>query len=283
MAATDDALSTYRHVRLAMVVLLALLFVAIVTEAVSEGCFAGSISAYYFTPVRAVFVATLCAVGVSLIAFQGRTDGEDIALNISGFWAFVVAFVPTGAPGPGACSATNVPSDQQIEDAIHNNMGSLFFAALLAVAIAWFLLGRPSVEADSPVVRSLFAFFALLVAGRLYFQQATEHFLSWAHLGAAGIMFAGMTLVVGMNGWAARPPRWGGSPAPSPEVVLYWRLFLVMVGSAVVLGGPMVVGVDLSHGALVLEAVLLAEFGVFWLLHTRSHWRRTAEPATTSA
>ena len=58
-----DTLTTYRHVRLAMALLLALLLVAVVLRALSAPgiCFEGSISAYYFTSVRAVFVTALCA------------------------------------------------------------------------------------------------------------------------------------------------------------------------------------------------------------------------------
>jgi len=110
----QDALSTYRHLRLAMVFVLALLLVSVALRAITADpglCFEGSISAYYFTSTRAVFVGALCALGACLIVYRGNTDLEDVALNVSGALAFVVAFVPTGAPGTFgvSCSASNVP------------------------------------------------------------------------------------------------------------------------------------------------------------------------------
>ena len=36
-------------------------------------------TAYYYTPVEAIFVGTMMAVGLSLIVYKGRNRGEDPA------------------------------------------------------------------------------------------------------------------------------------------------------------------------------------------------------------
>jgi hypothetical protein len=63
---------TYRGLRVGMVVLVLLLFGSVVFEIVRTGvagqlCLQPSISAYYYTPARPVFVAALSAVGAGLI------------------------------------------------------------------------------------------------------------------------------------------------------------------------------------------------------------------------
>ena len=56
---------------------------------------ATSISAYYYTPVRAIFVGAMLAVALALIAYKGKRPGEDICLNFAGMLAPIVAVAPT--------------------------------------------------------------------------------------------------------------------------------------------------------------------------------------------
>jgi hypothetical protein len=86
---------TYRYLRLALVALVALIMTAVALEWGRTHCLQTSISAYYYTPARSIFVGSLVAIGVALIAIRGRSDGEDALLNLAGMLAPVVAFVPT--------------------------------------------------------------------------------------------------------------------------------------------------------------------------------------------
>lgn len=54
-----------------------------------------SISAYYYTPAHAIFVAVLIAIGAAMIVIKGTRGLEDILLNIAGMLAMIVALVPT--------------------------------------------------------------------------------------------------------------------------------------------------------------------------------------------
>jgi len=57
------------------------------------------VSAYYYTPVRAILVGALVAIGFGLVVIQGRTTFEDSALNVTGMLAPLVAVVPTSDVG----------------------------------------------------------------------------------------------------------------------------------------------------------------------------------------
>ena len=95
---------TYRYLRLSLVGLVVLLLFCVWLERLGgaqANRHLGSISAYYYTPARSVFVGALVAIGISLVAIVGRRGFEDTALNIAGMLAPVVAMVPTprGAGG----------------------------------------------------------------------------------------------------------------------------------------------------------------------------------------
>jgi hypothetical protein len=58
-----------------------------------------SISSYYYTDVRNVFVGSLCAVGVFLICYRYRY-WDDIFATLAGVFAIGVAFCPPVVPDP---------------------------------------------------------------------------------------------------------------------------------------------------------------------------------------
>ena len=103
------AVKTYNYLRIALAALVLLLFVSVALEWwAADGCLQPSISAYYFTPVRAVFIGVLVTMGVCLVALKGNTDGEDVLMNLAGMLAPGVAFIPTVASG--RCAAPRMPA-----------------------------------------------------------------------------------------------------------------------------------------------------------------------------
>ena len=73
------ALRTYTSLRLVSLAVIALLGVAIIKEVFSTpgaNCLQGSISAYYYTPVQSVFVGTLLALGLVMIALWGERSAR---------------------------------------------------------------------------------------------------------------------------------------------------------------------------------------------------------------
>ena len=135
---------TYRGLRVGMVVLVLLLFGSVVFEILRTGvagqlCLQPSISAYYYTPARPVFVAALSAVGAGLIIYRGTTAAENVLLDFAGFFAFVVAFVPTKI-GRNPCGTSNLPTDADITAAEANNVLVLLVIGVVAV-VASLILG----------------------------------------------------------------------------------------------------------------------------------------------
>src|SRR4051794_20252797 len=124
------AIKSWRYLRLAMIALVVGLASSVLFEWGKGGrsCFQSSISAYYYTPVRAVFVGALLAIGVCLVCLRGNRDLEDLALNLAGVSAAVVALVPT--PNVGLC--TSAPAER---DTVAHNVANNVFALLIVGAV----------------------------------------------------------------------------------------------------------------------------------------------------
>lgn len=68
----------------------------------------GSISGFYYTQARSIFIGTVVAIGVALVAYRGYTRGENSLLNAAGGLAIVVALVPTEGPALTGLNPANV-------------------------------------------------------------------------------------------------------------------------------------------------------------------------------
>ena len=63
----------------------------------------GSISAYYHTDMRNVFVGILFIVGASLYLYKGYSSTEDYVLDCAGLCAVGIAIFPTSCPTDSVC------------------------------------------------------------------------------------------------------------------------------------------------------------------------------------
>ncbi|GAB3440538.1 hypothetical protein GCM10027517_15160 [Phycicoccus ginsengisoli] len=269
-----DLLRTYRFLRLAMVLLVLLLGVAVAAYVIGRGHMLPSISASYYTPVQAVFVSSLCAVGTCLIVYQGNSPVEDVLLNGSGFFAFIVAFVPTRPEA--RCVPGAIPRD--VRDAISNNVGSLLvLAAVTFGVVMWIqLVATPESErvlskgVGTAIAVSVVAFLAL--TGAYLWNRGA--FLCHGHDGAALMLFVGIVATVFINGWglARKQSRADGRPARAHLWNRYFWGFVVMVVSigAVVVTGPWLGWLD--NWVFWLEALLIGQFATYWLTQTIELW-----------
>ncbi|MBV9446830.1 MAG: DUF998 domain-containing protein [Streptosporangiaceae bacterium] len=110
-----------------------------------------SMSGYYYTHMRNVFIGALCALGVFLVAYDGYDDMERWITNIAGISALGVAFFPTKPAvcpaGATACppqSVVRLTTGQQVVGGIH-----LFFAAVTFIALAFMALRFARPEGSS--------------------------------------------------------------------------------------------------------------------------------------
>jgi|SRR5271165_5247581 len=108
---------------------LSLPFVLALGKVVLQGCgLQSSISGYYYTDVRGVFVGALCAIGVFLMSVRGFDRRDQVAGGLACLFAVGVALLPT-TPDRGATRS------DEIIGAFH-----LAFAALLFLTLAYFCL-----------------------------------------------------------------------------------------------------------------------------------------------
>ena len=58
----------------------------------------GSLSGFYYTHMRNLFVGAICAVGVFLVAYRGHDRWDDRLTNVAGLAAICIALFPTMPP-----------------------------------------------------------------------------------------------------------------------------------------------------------------------------------------
>lgn len=291
----DDVASrkTYRYLRIGIVAAVVLLGASVLLERskVDAGCWQTSISAYYYTPARAVFVGALMAIGLSLIVIKGNTGLEDGFLNAAGMLAPIVALVPIGNPGtcwsiePSPLPTVRNPVTDDLELApwvesnIENNIEALLWAGAAAlltaavIAVIAFAVGTrrgqsPALSSawtgpDRGTFFSLLAVAGFLVVGAVLF-ATWDRFEENAHGLAAYAMFGFLTAAAVVNALECR--RFG--------LRWYARLYgliAVLMGAAALL----IFVNDWDHKTLALEIVEIALFAGFWVVQTRELWHTT--------
>ncbi|QIG45323.1 hypothetical protein G5V58_23500 [Nocardioides anomalus] len=259
---------TYLYLRVGLVGLAVFLGAALVLEiALGDGPWLDSISAYFYTPVRNVFVGTLCAMGVCLIALKGRDrPREDLMLNLAGMCAPLVALCPT--PLDGRVPASYVPG-------VENGVGALLVVGALGVVFAAWTVRRGADAAGDLV--ALAASGGGVLAVGLWFALDRSSFLDYAHYAAAVLMFGLVVAVALVNAAQVEEFVAAGGTLTMGAATTFRRLYRAIASAmGVVLGGALVLGVvylvsgaePFAHWVFVVEALLLALFTAFWVLQT---------------
>ncbi|WP_328614900.1 DUF998 domain-containing protein [Amycolatopsis sp. NBC_00355] len=103
---------------------LALPFVLILGKQLAQGGdLIGSLSGYYYSDLRDVFVGAMCAVGVFLLAYYGHDYVDNIASTVAGLGAIGLALFPTT---PGAAATTW----DRTSGVLHLSFAVVFFLSL---------------------------------------------------------------------------------------------------------------------------------------------------------
>lgn len=268
-------LKSYRYLRLVMVGLVVLLAASVLIELQQTGfgCWRTSISSYYWTPVRGVFVGALVAIGTCLIVLKGNTPVEDVLLNVAGALAPIVAFVPI--LDPKECQSTPWAASADGRANIFNNVGAFLLAGLVAVAVAWWVARR---EGRGRLSRAdligLLVTIALVLAGIALFLWAREFFDRWAHYLAAIPLFLVLVAVMVVNAvsYARTEAAQKGREMDRAELAnRYLAIAALTVALVVTLGLVTWLG-HWRHGTFWLEVVVIAAFAVFWAVQTAELW-----------
>jgi hypothetical protein len=102
-----------------------------------------SLSGYYYTGMRDVFVGALCAIGVFLLSYKGY-ERDDIAGNFACAFVVGVALFPTAPPG-------SVSSVVKIIGILHLSFAFLFLATLAYFSLCLFT--KTDTEEGTPLPR----------------------------------------------------------------------------------------------------------------------------------
>ena len=267
---TYEAIKTYRYLRVGIIGAVVLLAASIGIEIAKAGCVQTSISAYYYTPARSIFVGAMFVVGLALIVYKGRSQWEDIWLNLAGMLSPVVAVAPTSDIGTCRSVAPLLTETLPawVVPSIDNNLWALWIAGVagLVVAVAVWLMDRNDPkrrpEVDPGTSRSLLLTAVLLAAALLVILVFPDFVHTRAH-GFAAIAFFGCLLgaiVVNVIHHQGEDER-------------AWRRWYMFVAAGMVSGG--FIGVfkifDPFH-TFVLEAVEIGLFATYWIVQTVENW-----------
>jgi hypothetical protein len=225
-----------------------------------------SMSGYYYTDMRNIFIGSLCALGVFLVAYNGYYNVDRWVTTIAGLGAIGVAFCPTK---PAVCVAGAVacpaPSVRQL--ATHQTVvGDIHLGFAL---LAFVMLG--------------------LMALRFAKTGPTPAGLGWAGQLRYGLGFG--PPAAGQPP-AAGPPATGAPRDPAADTVIY-RVSGITVFACVllaILANLLPASVNASWRLLfIFEAVAVVAFGVSWFAkgHTiagiQALMQRGATAAKTTA
>lgn len=290
-----DVVYTYRYLRAAMIALLLLLLVAVglqwFTQLLETGrsCVLGSISAYYYTPTRTVFVGSLCALGAALIAYRGHSSEQEVLLNFSGFMAFVVAMVPT-VPDTRCGNSGFALSNAEIAASVQNNIGALIAVTVVASVVVVGLKARsrrrPTPQAgayrcgpraSTVCISALCAL--VLLAELTLFIVLRARFIAISHGVAASTMVAGVIAVMVLSALQSEGRHQGIDGRGTP----YRRIYAGLAGAlGALLAGTVIYALTVDgrhHVVLVAEVIVIVLFCAYWIVQTKELWslRESAE------
>ena len=291
----DDAaaVATYRYLRLGLVLIVIALGWSLGAQRVHAGCWQGSISAYYYTPVHSIFVGGMVAIGVALIAIKGSTVVEDLLLNFAGMLAPVVAFVPTNDENlcvPGKPLGKGVPGlPPAIITGARNNVQALLVAGSVALAIGVAVHVFEQRRHPGPSRtharnhRGLLLLTALLLVVGWWF-LASDRFLE-VHGPSATVMFVALAVASIANGltlfwrYDGRWLFWVRAGWTEPETKEpHWRTLAWLysiIGAAMIVAGLTIkfaIRGDWHHRVLVLEVVEITLFACMWTVQSVERW-----------
>ncbi|MCT9820962.1 hypothetical protein N3K63_11780 [Microbacterium sp. W1N] len=269
---------TYRYLRIAIAGSVVAVFAAMVTAMPIVGLLP-SLSHYYYTPARTVFVGAVMSVAVGFFALSGRGP-ERALLDVAAVLAPLVAIIPTvisphSVPGldstcpDGRLTCIPAAFDADVDNGVATYLivGALVLVLAVALAVAG-QVSRPATALSVGIAG------ALLLAVWLSWWLAHDWFLQWAHVAAAVGFFAVIAAVAVVT--AVRP---SDGPRPPRWLQVAYVVIAVLLGVTVV-GMPLYGALHVGDvfGVFVGEIAALVLFAAFWVLQSIQYWR-TDDPA----
>ena len=214
-----EIVASYRFLRRAIGLLGGVLPVAIpLGYSISTGDYRllSSISSYYYTDMRNIFVAILCAVGVFLICYRYERI-DDVLSYVAGASSIGIALCPPVPPDPSTAA--------QVAGVVHVVLAAVFFVTM--ALICWFLFTKSDLPARARTAQknirnaiyracgAIIAVFTALADASSFLPQSfidSYHPLYWCEA-VATLSFGGAWWIKGETLFTDKVPR-PATPAP---------------------------------------------------------------------
>ena len=283
---SSHVLLTYKYLRVTMSAPAVLLLGTMIIDAGSSGWHVEtSISGYYGTTVRDVFVGAMIATALCMIVYQGTSRLEDYSLNLMGFFAVFVALVPTNL----AETLASLPEGDRTT-LLQGLRGSLWAAlgTFLIFAIIdhkkvrsefWRELFRESgswTKAAVLLTTLVTVLLICLVLWRLFEHDA----YAWIHNYAAVALVVCLGVAVASHGWptkAASGDETVASINGGAGTGMYRLIVLLMVLAGIAFAVAKL-ALDWAHSVIAIEIAEIVLFYWFWSLETKRLFRRLPTP-----
>ena len=261
-----EMIVTYRTLRIALIGAIGLLATSLIIEIIRADLdLRGSISAYFHSPSQSIFVGSLIAIGMSVIAIRGE-GSEELFLNLAGVLAPVVALVPVAPPGMDKLPDALITN-------LKNNMVALIVVGLIATIALW--LWPKSSQTDpgrsSSIRLALLIYTGVIVIGSFVFviwESARPAF----HYIAAISMFVCFGVVAAIN-WSRTEQGWHRQAYRF--VTIGMAISLVVIGGYKLFSEAIDTGLPEWHTSVFwLEVIEIALFAGFWITQTIEQWNR---------
>lgn len=284
------SLRTHRYLRLSLVfVVFALLTSVVVETAVTtwEPFTLGwkplpSISHYFYTPARTVFVGALTAASLALLALSGR-DRATTLLDISALFAPLIAIVPTGLANRQRIGGFECPDNVEcvpVEFQGDMRLGVAVYVVVVVVAVIMMGVIRRRTHAPNPSARlvSTIAVITAAVLAALAFVPALNAHFPFNFWPVHSIHFVVTLLFFGTFAAVpilhARGPVAGETPPTARQRSIYRWISGLLIADLVLLLGAVLFRQIFGEIPVILvgEAVAVILFAAFWWVQTFQRW-----------
>lgn len=265
---------TYRYLRIAISGMVVVIFVAVGVTIPVVGVLP-SLSHYYYSPARTLFVGALITVSVCFFALSGRGP-ERVLLDAAAMLAPLIAIVPTvisprSVPGVDvSCVGSCLPDAYDAD--VDSGVATYLIVGVLIVVLALALIATRQVDAAGAALSIVIASAVLLLVALAWWLWRPL-FLQWGHfLSAIGFFGSIAAVAVVTAFWPTdqrRPARW-----------LQVAYVVLAVAFAVnVLGMPVYGSAHLGdiYGVFIGEVLALLLFVAFWALQSIQYWNADDE------
>lgn len=299
MASATTGQRTHRYLRLSLVFVVFALLTGVAFETVVVSWqplefgwqVLPSLSHYFYTPARSVFVGALAAASLALLALSGR-DRASMLLDVSAIFAPLIAIVPTGVSAQDGLDGLSCPGTADcippvFLDDVRAGVATYVVVVIAVVVVTAVIRARRGTTTrDAATVSAIALVTAALIAAFAFVPGLDAGFPFPLGAAATSIHFVVTLLFFGT--FAAVPilhARGASAAGETPPTTRQRRIYLgvavLLLADLILLIVAVTTRFSLPDIPVVLlgETVALVLFAVFWWVQTFQRWDDVDPPS----